>query len=706
MAADRTAGTRWIRAAGVVGAYLVSVAVLFILQVGDGVRVPLPFAMAAPPLVYAALSMLVLRDASPLRRVSWIGGACMVHLLLGLLASIELTVAGGLPALSAFAQVFVLFVPAPVLTLLATPFVLAPFVDLLTAPAASSRPDVAPARSAPPPSAPSPVSAASSGSAASRPKPFTRAAGVGARAQGASPASATTSPAKAGATPAMTPPPRTAPTPAPVAAAPTMKPFAVQPTPVAVPSSAPTPPTVPMAAPAPAAAVAPMPPPAPVAKTPPRASTAARADEVMIRISFERVASQLPSEAFVLPFDRLAESLKEPHTLLVPRRLVLAQMRDGAVLVDWPTISSQFPELALGISDHEFRSRYPDLRLTLPADEILEQLPADARPLASAVLAAEPPGPLAAAVTPSNGHAPVPAAPIVPTPAAPPTVVAERATAEQLPASSPMIPVMAVAPTLAAIPVGASPPVAEEPASPLVDRDTLATIIDAFAHIGTFEAAAERVDATTLVALVAPGLPREKVTACAAHATRFLSGVPGEVMTVRTELAAVVVAAAPTPIVVAAQSPGVPIAVLELRAARAAAALAAGVATREPWTPNGGLQPLGVDARASSAARALTSFGAVEPSVFSAGAARVYVFGPPGHEAAALGSLATSLCEALRDPGKKLGPLVSVEFWRGSERMVVRPLGDGTAMLVVGTPSRPGRAHRDAARAASVLEGS
>src|SRR5581483_3657206 len=140
MARYRPAETQWIRAACVAGGYLVAIAVLFILQIGDAVHVPVPLAIAAPPLVYAALSVIVLRDAAVLRRLSWIGEAFLVHLMLGLLAAVELMVAGGLGLGSGLAQVFVLFAPAPVLTLLATPLVLAPF-SRLAAPRSAPAPE-------------------------------------------------------------------------------------------------------------------------------------------------------------------------------------------------------------------------------------------------------------------------------------------------------------------------------------------------------------------------------------------------------------------------------------------------------------------------------------------------------------------------------------------------------------------------------------
>jgi hypothetical protein len=166
----------------------------------------------------------------------------------------------------------------------------------------------------------------------------------------------------------------------------------------------------------------------------------------------------------------------------------------------------------------------------------------------------------------------------------------------------------------------------------------------------------------------------------------------------------VVLAAAPTPIVVAARWPGAPVALLELRAARAAAALGDG-AVVVPAGPTRPLQPLTVDGRVAGAGHALTSFGDVEPSVFAAGVARVYVFSARGANATRLGTLALSVCEALRDGAGGLGRLVSVVFRRGGERTLVRPLASGAAVLAATGPvTRPGRVHRDADRAATVLE--
>ena len=124
MAGYRDADRRWLYAACVAGAYVVVLTTLFTLQLGAGLSFPIVVVVAAPPLIYAALSLLLLREASLARRLSWIGGACMAHLVLAALASVEVMWAGGLPVMAALAQVFRRFAPAPALTLLATPIVL------------------------------------------------------------------------------------------------------------------------------------------------------------------------------------------------------------------------------------------------------------------------------------------------------------------------------------------------------------------------------------------------------------------------------------------------------------------------------------------------------------------------------------------------------------------------------------------------------
>jgi hypothetical protein len=569
----------------------------------------------------------------------------------------------GLPAPAALAQVFRRFAPAPVLTLLATPLVL----GLLGAGALRPGARVEP-----------PLPRRSTAPAASRSRSFARRAPP--RLIEADPALAAApsvfAPA-AGPTLARSVPPRAFRLPAPAdvpivaVAAPPVAPAAAMTEPLR-PSASPGEAVEPAAevlvahqAVEPAAEVLvahqvvepaaevlvahevvepPAPSPAPLEvpptprRSPPAEASTLSVDDGLVRISFDRVAAQLPAEAFVLPVHRLGESLKEPHTLLVPRRVVLAQMRAGGIAVDWQTIAAQFPELALGMSAADFRHQYPDLTLSLPVDEVLAQLPPDTMALASAVLSADG------------------------------STVSSRA---------------------------------EPPASPGPPPAEWSRIIEAFSGAGVFQAAFEPAGGRPLVSLVEPGLERSAVAACAGALVRIVDG-HGEVITARTARAVVVLAVGPIGVLAAARRPGVPAALLELRAVRAAAAGDAR-AVAAPPSPRRPLEPRRVAAGMASAARALASFGAVRPAVFADRSARVYVFSADERAAAALGERALTVCAALNDAWE-LGPLVSVTFRRGGELTLVRPLAGGGALAATGPVTRPGRAHRDADRAAAVLE--
>jgi len=631
------ADTRWVYAAGVAGAYAVVVATLFTLQVGAAVILPVAVVALAPVLVYAALSLVLVRDAPIVHRMSWIGAACLTHALLGVLASAELMWVAGLPAPAALAQVFRRFAPAPGLTLLATPLVLGLLGAGALRPGARVEPPL-PRRSTAPASprsrslarrAPSRLIDADPASAPA-PSAFAPAPG---------PMLARSVPPRAFRLPAPTDVPIVAVAAPPVVATAALaEPFR----PSVSPSEAVEPPAEVLVAhevvepPAPPPALLEVP--STPRRSPPAEASASPVDDGVVRISFDRVAAQLPAEAFVLPLHRLGESLKEPHTLLVPRRVVLAQMRAGGIAVDWPTVAAQFPELALGMSAADFRYQYPDLTLSLPVDEVLAQLPPDTMALASAVLSADG------------------------------STVSSRAEPPNRP----------------------GPPPAE-----------WSRILEAFSGAGVFQAAFEPAGGRPLVSLVEPGLERSAVAACAGALVRIADG-PGQVITARTARAVVVLAVGPIAVLAAARRPGVPAALLELRAARAAAAGDAR-AVAAPPSPRRPLEPRRVPAGMASAAQALASFGAVRPAVFADRSARVYVFSADERAAAALGERALAVCAALTDAWE-LGPLVSVTFRRGGELTLVRPLAGGGALAATGPVTRPGRAHRDADRAAVVLE--
>jgi hypothetical protein len=94
-----------------------------------------------------------------------------------------------------------------------------------------------------------------------------------------------------------------------------------------------------------------------------------------VRVSFERVASQLPAEAFSVPLAEVAAALEEPGRLLVPRRLALAQLAEGIVRADWDVVAGQFPRSLLALDDAAISGRLPNGQLVLPLDEVVRQFP-------------------------------------------------------------------------------------------------------------------------------------------------------------------------------------------------------------------------------------------------------------------------------------------------------------------------------------------
>jgi len=241
----------------------------------------------------------------------------------------------------------------------------------------------------------------------------------------------------------------------------------------------------------------------------------------------------------------------------------------------------------------------------------------------------------------------------------------------------------------------------------VISRDGLARLAACLSGAGTFESWSGIVDGTALVAFIAPTVPRDAVTAVAARVAGLLGGAAGEQVTVRTARAAIVVSAAPTPIVVASRRPGTAVALLELRGARAAGL--AGRAGEGAALPPRSLSSVAVEPRVAGVAGTLGAFGVVEPAVLTdaGGGARVYVFREPGREAEHLGELALAVWDGLgRTRDGDLGALISVIFRQGRRRILVRSLGGhGTTLLAAAGPvARPGRAWREADRAAAALE--
>jgi hypothetical protein len=95
-----------------------------------------------------------------------------------------------------------------------------------------------------------------------------------------------------------------------------------------------------------------------------------------VRISFERVASELPVDAFNAPLDQVARRMRQPGALLVPQSLVLSQLAEGLIRAKWDVVAPQFPREMLTISDADMMARLPN-GITLPLDEMISQIPPD-----------------------------------------------------------------------------------------------------------------------------------------------------------------------------------------------------------------------------------------------------------------------------------------------------------------------------------------
>jgi hypothetical protein len=162
--------------------------------------------------------------------------------------------------------------------------------------------------------------------------------------------------------------------------------FAAPAPPVAPPPVEPPPVTPPApVAIVPPAAPAPIEPPPPVVPEPVRrpkpapielSAAVPEPDEPAVRISFSRVAPELPAEAFRVSLEQVAERMRQPGALLIPRSLVMPQLAEGLIRVGWDVVAPQFPRDAVAMSDDEMAERFPN-GIRLPLDEVIRQVPPD-----------------------------------------------------------------------------------------------------------------------------------------------------------------------------------------------------------------------------------------------------------------------------------------------------------------------------------------
>lgn len=186
-----------------------------------------------------------------------------------------------------------------------------------------------------------------------------------------------------------------------------------------------------------------------------------------VRISFVRVASELPTDAFNVPLGQVAERMRQPGALLVPQSLVLSQLAEGLIRAKWDAVSSQFPRETLTVSDADMLARLPN-GITLPLDEVISQIPPDLFAIGGSAVDLHGlesfPAPFQPLVSdpepqaPKAGQADPPVAPVVATPVAGPQQEVEP---------DPVTPPMSLeAPAAIAMNVVAEEPPALEPPAP------------------------------------------------------------------------------------------------------------------------------------------------------------------------------------------------------------------------------------------------
>jgi hypothetical protein len=760
--------SRALRVLAVVVASTVGTTMLFQADFGRGLVMPSWKVATAPPVLYLTIALLALRHVPLDRKVGWALAACGVNVALALGSAVLLSLAYPMSLEGALLRSFWTYVPGPLIHLIAAPLVLlawrsrvvpvrtlrlaragtyeAPLFVGLPAPPlggatpnwdAVHRPSTLPDWT-PPPRAPMtfersepPDSQRPSVAVLELPEDIVE------------PVVFVPTAASAVARAAVAPPAYVPPTEAPAALPPPAPPVTLPP--VAPPPVAPAPVAAPV-----------VPPPAPVVVEPPApAEPPPSPDEPMVRVPLLKIADQLPPDVFNLPPERLAESLREPHMLVVPRRLVLPQLREGAVDIPWTLVEDQFPELALAVPAAEVRRRFPGWVISLPMNEVVRQIPpellrveapaADLSQIGAfpAPFTPGPPGPEPPAETPAPRAdvepPPVepPAPPVVlPPPASPAPVVIEEAPAPVGSASAPAPTApagAASAPPPRPVPAPRatrpeSPPPVVQPAEPPADAaetvdeesETLArTLALGLTSLGAFDWRVQRVGGRPHVSFVAPTLAREPLDVLAASAATLVERLGSwavEQVTIRTtRVACVLTPLGPRGTFAAAIRRNGAVAMLELTAARTGRGAAGTAVMPPPGLPLAPVPTAATDGgnghrRLGEAARALGPFGSVVASVAEAAGRTpgVYVFAE--RDEGVLAAVARIVHEALlaRHDAEALGRLESVELQRGRQRAVVWPLrgqpGAPSLLAVVGEVALPGRAHRALALAAALLE--
>jgi hypothetical protein len=744
--------SRSLRAVAVALAAAGSVTALFEADMGRAILLSSSTVALVPPALYLLLGLVLLRGAPLGRQLGWALAACGVNVILALASGVTLSLTHPMSFEGAMRRALWAFAPGPLIHLVAAPLVLLAWRSRVVPLRVTMRPESG--RSSRLTRLPAPPLAASTpdwDSVLRAPTPPARSA---------SPAAAVERGARERRIePEPKPPRRSEAGPMPVVAAAPAPAASAAPPLVALPSPAPAsiaaPPVValpsPARAPAPAVAATAVMTPPPVA-TPATVVTPASSppviatpeppsvEEPVIRVPFDRIADQLPPDVFVLPPERLAESVREPHVIVIPCRLVLPQLGEGAVEISWTLVDDQFPELALAMPRLEVRRRFPGWVLSLPMDEVVRQLPrevfrvqapaADLFDIAQfpAPFTPEPPAPPEAPLAEGMPEAEplalvepeAPSAPAATAIAEGPTLLEDEDPAVDCASSEP--------PPAPHVAVGSPAPLldpvdtASQPASVAADEEseTLGrTLALGLAPLGAFDWQARRVGGRPLLSFVPPAIPRGPIDALAAAAAPLVDRLASwgvEQVTIRTtRLVCVLTPLGSHGCLAATVRRGGAVAMLELLSTRVGRVTGdtAGVASAAIAFPTVATTPAGTangHRAVGEAARALAVFGPPALSVAEAeGAApSVYVFG--GQDQAVLAGAARAVHETLvaGHDHDALGRLESIVLRRGRERVVVRPLrrpsGQPAVLAAAGDVALAGRAHRAVAQAAALLE--
>jgi hypothetical protein len=719
---------------------------------GLPLNVPLPWwvAQLAPPLLYAVLVFVVTRPRSA---TSLCGGALLlwaVHLLLGMLTApiVALLASSGGSATTWS------FPPAPLPQLLWVPVLLVPLRDLLKgrpvrrsadSAAAAARRSV-PATRTPPLSAPTPAGRV----------PVEHAASVSVtpgKALFGKPTMVPTRPGATTVTSMVTSVETRSEAPRPPVAAPAAATSDL--TAADGEASAAGNRTAGAAAPASAAE------PADTAPSDSQRRTAEllarETSEEPLRVSTMRVLAQLPAEALAVPADRLATELGAQPSLLVPRRLVLAQLGDGIVRASWDLVAPQIPSHLLAMSHEAIKAALPDGQCVLPLDEIVRQFapdiflsagpapdvrgieefsapfqPLEIRAESSAASELEVmPAPMASAPVEVARLDDVPEiVSLTEAPASPPDPIdTHRRVA---PIVAPPVPV-ALLETIPRAPVlqiqveeGAERPAAK-PArrgSALQGDDAhllreLTALLPA-AGLLVFEVRA--VDGVTLFSATSPAVDDEVVLAASALLLPLIAPArtpwPVDQVTLRGSRAVLILTplgplSAGGPVLAAAVPPGGGIALLELRCREAAAAhcARAGLALDLGAAPGDDRdEPDLLDVEPSTRTREIASslgaLGAVTASSLRAPETEraLYLFLPAGSDARAIGALAHDVSSAMRQAAEVGVTFRTAVLRSGARRIVIRLLaGRSDTIVAAGETARPGLAYRQVERAAATL---